>query len=606
MGMFFSPGLPAANTLKLIILLYVRSWAVVTSNVPPEVVFKASNNNNFYLMFLLTMLFLCTLPVGYAVVWLEPSWHCGPFSDYPKIYQLATSTLIGGLPRYIYPVIDYISSPGVVIPAGLLLVLIIYYLLSLTAALREANSDLRDQLRQERSADKRKALEARSGKGRAETPTTRWGRVVPLTPMPRQRLDGVSDTEKPLANAKSPPPEPVLARISPCQEPPRGKDDGPWPDDVTDLGHSEVFDDSLSEPRKAGKETPVKEKGDKPLEGRKHSKDKGKATEKESEYESAHKSAHGRSRHRRSSHGSKDEDEIKAPRIKHRPHGSTQQRPNSIKKERKNSDESSHRDSPTRIRQIHRSSIVDSPALRRKKSSGGHTAKLKEKMPEECVQELNEVLQQKEAKHSKPSKPTGKPESQKPETQTPKGSQSRHRREPSILKMDDLRRGSQEKTAHPKSPAQSGQQPGTKESSSDDSQGMQTIPVIKISKEDSVERSLQQAKLERQAKATEEDPETGSEPQSVSTTEPTTPSPIQSKNNGKKSPSSHPISPPPLETDLDEPCSPTTLEDPNVTSDKVKLLEKEPKEVEIIKDDEIEGPPDTPSSNEEHTLLDDK
>lgn len=64
MGMFFAPGLPALNAVKLVILLYVRSWAVVTSNVPPETVFKASNNNNFYLLFLLTMLFLCTLPVG--------------------------------------------------------------------------------------------------------------------------------------------------------------------------------------------------------------------------------------------------------------------------------------------------------------------------------------------------------------------------------------------------------------------------------------------------------------------------------------------------------------------------------------------------------------
>lgn len=79
----------------------------------------------------------------YAVVWLEPSWHCGPFSDFPRMYKLATYTLIGGLPSSLYPVVDYISSPGVVIPAGLLLVLIIYYLLSLTAALREANCDLR-------------------------------------------------------------------------------------------------------------------------------------------------------------------------------------------------------------------------------------------------------------------------------------------------------------------------------------------------------------------------------------------------------------------------------------------------------------------------------
>ncbi|PRD24023.1 UNVERIFIED_CONTAM: Transmembrane channel-like protein 3 [Trichonephila clavipes] len=79
MGMFFSPGLPAINTVKLCILVYVRSWAVLTANIPHETVFRASRSNNFYYALLLIMLFLCTLPVGFACVWLEPSWHCGPF-----------------------------------------------------------------------------------------------------------------------------------------------------------------------------------------------------------------------------------------------------------------------------------------------------------------------------------------------------------------------------------------------------------------------------------------------------------------------------------------------------------------------------------------------
>lgn len=42
MGMFFSPGLTALNLFKLGVLMYLRSWAVLTCNVPHEVVFRAS------------------------------------------------------------------------------------------------------------------------------------------------------------------------------------------------------------------------------------------------------------------------------------------------------------------------------------------------------------------------------------------------------------------------------------------------------------------------------------------------------------------------------------------------------------------------------------
>lgn len=60
---------------------------------------RASRSNNFYLMLLLIMLFLCVLPVGYAIVWVEPSWHCGPFSNYKRIYHLFTETLHNALPK---------------------------------------------------------------------------------------------------------------------------------------------------------------------------------------------------------------------------------------------------------------------------------------------------------------------------------------------------------------------------------------------------------------------------------------------------------------------------------------------------------------------------
>ncbi|XP_069175841.1 LOW QUALITY PROTEIN: transmembrane channel-like protein [Procambarus clarkii] len=616
MGMFFSPGLPALNTFKLVVLLYVRSWAVVTSNVPPETVFKASNNNNFYLLFLLTMLFLCTLPVGYAVVWLEPSWHCGPFSDYPRIYQLATSTLIGGLPTSLYPVVDYISSPGVVIPAGLLLVLIIYYLLSLTAALREANSDLRDQLRHERSAEKRKALDARSGiKGRPETPTTRWGRVVPLTPMPRARLDATSDPEKPIDKKSSLTGD--IGPLVPLPSSPRGKDDGSWPDDGTDLGQSEVFDDSLSEPRRAGKDTPTIDSGDTVMpkqEARRH--DKRKEVEKERGTESAPRSPYSRPKNRRnsSSHGIKDEDEISLSKIqrgRHRSSGS-QHKSTRMSQKRKESDDSGHRDSSTSVKAGHRQSI-DSPKERRK-GSGPQTDKLKHNMPQECVQELNKVLQNKELKQGRSTRLVNKVDPQKtaePDTPTKVIPPDYHRRESSILKIDDFRRNSQGKNNRP----QNGTQPGHQRSSSEDSQSMQTIPIIKISKEDSVERSLQQAKLERQEKM-QEDPCTTSDQQSLNNKDTVSFFPaermgeelVKMKNNQPKiSRQKHSKTKSvPKETDLDDPYI-LDYGDPNQTSDTAALLGNGKMYKENVKQKaatEVALSSGTLSSDEDATLLD--
>lgn len=143
MGMFFSPGLLLINVFKLTMLMYLRSWAVMTCNVPHAVIFRASRSNNFYFALLLTMLFLCVLPVGYAVVWVRPSWHCGPFSQYDRMFHIFTDAIKEIVPTSLHKTLDYIASPGIVIPLLILLILIIYYLISLTNALREANEDLK-------------------------------------------------------------------------------------------------------------------------------------------------------------------------------------------------------------------------------------------------------------------------------------------------------------------------------------------------------------------------------------------------------------------------------------------------------------------------------
>ena len=180
MGLFMAPGLPAINLVKLAIIMYVRSWAVMTTNVPHETVFRASRSNNFYFILLLMMLFLCTLPVAYTVVWLKPSWHCGPFSDYNPMYKVFTEKLMRLLPRQLHGLLDYVTSPGIVIPVLVLLFLVINYLISQTGLLRESNEDLKEQLHRERTEERRKLMQNKQGGGGAAAGqlSDRWKKLL--------------------------------------------------------------------------------------------------------------------------------------------------------------------------------------------------------------------------------------------------------------------------------------------------------------------------------------------------------------------------------------------------------------------------------------------
>lgn len=79
MGSFYAPGLVGVNVLRLLTSMYFQCWAVMSSNVPHERVFKASRSNNFYMGLLLLVLFLSLLPVAYTIMTLPPSFDCGPF-----------------------------------------------------------------------------------------------------------------------------------------------------------------------------------------------------------------------------------------------------------------------------------------------------------------------------------------------------------------------------------------------------------------------------------------------------------------------------------------------------------------------------------------------
>ncbi|XP_069867607.1 transmembrane channel-like protein 3, partial [Dipodomys merriami] len=159
MGAFFSPCLPAFNVLKLIGLMYLRSWAVLTCNVPHQQVFRASRSNNFYLAMLLFMLFLCMLPTIFAIARYKPSQNCGPFSGQEKIYDILSETMESDFPVWLRSAAGHVTSPVVILPAVLLLFMLIYYLQSIARSLRLSNQQLRMQIQNARSEDKKKAAQ---------------------------------------------------------------------------------------------------------------------------------------------------------------------------------------------------------------------------------------------------------------------------------------------------------------------------------------------------------------------------------------------------------------------------------------------------------------
>jgi transmembrane channel-like protein len=128
------------------------------------------------------MLFLCVLPVSYAIVWLEPSLHCGPFSGNQRMYYLFTDAIKGIMPERSHKFLDYIVSPAAIIPLLLLLILFIYYLISLTGALRMANQDLKTQLHKERTEERKKMVKLMEDKIMDSVNVTnklnRWKKVV--------------------------------------------------------------------------------------------------------------------------------------------------------------------------------------------------------------------------------------------------------------------------------------------------------------------------------------------------------------------------------------------------------------------------------------------
>ncbi|XP_071993912.1 transmembrane channel-like protein 2-B [Engystomops pustulosus] len=156
MGTFYAPGLMVVNVLRLLSSMYLQCWAVMSSNVPQERVFKASKSNNFYMALLLLVLFMSLLPVAYTIMTISPSFDCGPFSGKTRMYEVLQETMEKDFPPFITQVFGYVSNPGIVIAAVLLMALAIYYLNAISKAYKNANIEFKKKMQRKREDEKSK------------------------------------------------------------------------------------------------------------------------------------------------------------------------------------------------------------------------------------------------------------------------------------------------------------------------------------------------------------------------------------------------------------------------------------------------------------------
>lgn len=101
------------------------------------------------------------------------------YSDYARIYKILSSYVESKLPGTLNKVLDYLTSPGAVLPLLLLLVLFIYYLISTVSSLKDSNKELKSQIRKDKDGSEATNLGMAPTPGIVEQPgiTTKHVRI---------------------------------------------------------------------------------------------------------------------------------------------------------------------------------------------------------------------------------------------------------------------------------------------------------------------------------------------------------------------------------------------------------------------------------------------
>uniref|UniRef100_A0A8C1ZQD3 Transmembrane channel-like protein n=1 Tax=Cyprinus carpio TaxID=7962 RepID=A0A8C1ZQD3_CYPCA len=143
-GVFYCPLLPAINTVRLLLLFYVKKFTVVRCCVPPQRMFRTASSSVLFHFMLLLGLFMAVVTLVVNINRFEKS-TCGPFEGNRTLFKV-TSVCINTLPIPVQTTIGYMSSEAFAFALILAEVVILTSYVSRGRANRKAIERLKDML----------------------------------------------------------------------------------------------------------------------------------------------------------------------------------------------------------------------------------------------------------------------------------------------------------------------------------------------------------------------------------------------------------------------------------------------------------------------------
>ncbi|XP_016072713.1 PREDICTED: transmembrane channel-like protein 4 isoform X2 [Miniopterus natalensis] len=147
-GSFFCPLLPLLNTVKFLLLFYLKKLTLFSTCSPASRTFRASTANFFFPMVLLLGLAISAVPVLYSIFLIPPSKLCGPFREQPSIWAQIPES-ISRLPQMAQNFLFFLGTQAFAVPLLLISSILMAYTLALANSYGRLISELKRQIETE-------------------------------------------------------------------------------------------------------------------------------------------------------------------------------------------------------------------------------------------------------------------------------------------------------------------------------------------------------------------------------------------------------------------------------------------------------------------------